>query len=223
MSRFIFVVLMLHVAAAYGQGRFGIEAGAGMPLFNVLSKNNNATSRSFVTPMLEINYMHPLNKWMSVGAKLACQRFSVDFSYNKTTSAGNNTDGVHTKSNYLFLAPTLDMGIGKKQTVHAYVSPAVGYLLSGTQTTEDIFQQGSFQSGNIYRSDDKIEKIMFRLNLGVEEHVWKNAKWHLIISEGFSVISTPVTTLPTSKTDVRPGYVYVQVGLQKLARPGKQQ
>ncbi len=216
MRRSIVILMMMLATTARSQNRFSVEAGAGRTVFNVLNKNNNTDAHNIFTPTVEVNYMHQLNKWVSVGAKLAWQRYSFSYSYNKPTYAGIETEGAHTKANYLFLAPVLDMGIGKKQIVHAYVSPAAGYLLAGKQGIND-FLYGS------YNSDDKIEKFMFRLNLGLEEHVWKNANWHLVLNEGLSLISTPVSTLPTSKTDVRPGYVYVQIGLQKLTKPRKQQ
>jgi hypothetical protein len=101
-----------------------------------------------------------------------------------------------------------------------YFTGGVGFLLNGYQKTHETFEPGYFQrySDTTFISSGDIDHVVSRMGFGLIEHIRLNKLWHITINEGFTFMLTDLTIIKNI-TEVRPGYLSLQVGLMRKLKP----
>jgi hypothetical protein len=221
MNRIALIILfLLPFSSTYSQNRFSIETGVGQPSFGLHLSETDIYHTPRPSVPVEVSYLRKLEKHVYAGAKLFFHQYSFDYYYSHTAAGGSYNEGnvITTKSNYLFIAPTLDFGLGRHQYIHCYFSTAIGYLLSGEQRSHDynsIYGYPHSSYDTVYSSNGYIKGFIFHLNFGFEEHIRLNSQWHILLNEGFSLFSSDMTYLANPGTDVHPGYILLQIGVMR--------
>ena len=174
---------------------------------------------------------------MFIGADLFYQGYS-QWADNEANSAkhGTGTAGTIDRvlASYVFLSPKFSYGIGKKQNWKVFFDAGVGYNINGFDSLRK-WDHGYYTNGyyTTYNSGvghydstlDKtanINKLVFRLGVGMTEYWYIGHHWFLTLTEDFGFLTTNLTTTgtvsdgsrtPYSRNGLRPGYISLMIGI----------
>ncbi len=171
--------LLLCSVLSRSQVRFGAYVAGGITTSSVQD----------VTPSFGIECMKAVDRNVYAGLSMICERYSIISNYSKESAY---TMGFHRtreqKSTYLFVAPKIDGGIGQnKQRIHLLLSLGVGYLLGGSQLTIDqgslVASKNARYSLDTFNTSGNINKMVFRMGMGVSEHLGLSRNWELVFTQ----------------------------------------
>ena len=224
-------IIVFLTGKSFAQDRFGFEVGIAQP-FTYYYRNSGLFSPverqiSQPKPYIGINYLRKVSKHVYFGGKIYWETYS--FKRDSTV----NTDPINLfgptgpiyktevtfRSSYLFLAPQMDIGLGKHQYLHFYIMPALGLLVNGNQSTR-INESGA--SGVYFDStrntSGTIKEVILQLNFGLVQHIPLNNMWHLTVSESLSSIPSFIPLSEKSGTNnmlLSPGGFSLQIGIMR--------
>jgi hypothetical protein len=212
----IITFLLISSFIAHSQNRFGIESGILFPTFGIHLGQYNISHSANPSLTMELNYLRKMNKRLSLGCKLSFQQYVFIYSDNDSHSSYSDNESINVNSNYIFVAPTFDVGLGKHQDIHCFISAAFGGFITGKQVTQihKVYNFGQFNSvDDTTNSTDPINKFLFRLNFGFQENgkLWKHI--HITFTEGLCLGSSNMTAIKQSY--VRPSCFFFQIGIMK--------
>ena len=207
------------------QNRLELDAGIGRATFSPSLINQpgydhySTSDNKFTTG---ISYLRKVGGHVYLGAKIYWEQYSFVYEKDNISSDDAGSDHVDHKSSYLFFAPTIDVGIGRRQRCHTYVSTALGNMVSGYQKTNVAYYGiGGPHFDSTYTSSSSITHLIFRLNFGLVQHIRLDKLWHITISEGFSFMFSNLTVVDNvaDLATIHPGYLSLQVGLMRKLKP----
>lgn len=217
--KFTGIFLLLFLAGfAEAQNRIGMDMGAGWCYL----KNGEYTPGhyKFATDpdiTLGVHYQRRMSKNIYIGARVMFQQYTFSYTYDIADSAQRNGGEIAHKSSFLFLAPTLDIGIDNRQIVHVFASYGYGMLLKGTQNNHTYtYYSGSPHYDNGFRTDGEISKTVSRIDFGMCEHIPISPDWYATVTESYGMLQTPVTKLDNPVKPgltLNPGYFCVTIGI----------
>ncbi len=207
------------------QKSLGVEAGIGQATFapfNFFDQRYEYEHSSRCDFTIHANFLRKFGGHGYVGAKLGYEKYS--FTYEQTDPTGiiqSIDDKIH-KSSYLTIAPVIDIGLRKRQSVHIYFLGEMGIRLSGHEYTHYVFD-GRFSPhiDSTYRSTNDISPVIVRLGTGLVQHIRLNKLWHITIDEGFSFMLNNLSKT-VNETGIRPGYFSLQIGVIRKCKSLKQ-
>jgi hypothetical protein len=151
---------------------------------------------------------------------------SYNLFYNNQAAFGEQGESVLHSSGYVFIAPKIEVCLGKRSTTHFYLCPGVGYNITGKETTRKWnATYGSALLGNYdstINTTANIKKLAFRINFGFTEYMYASRKWRVILTEDFGFLATDLTTTgsytdpertPYSVQDSKPVYISLLLGI----------
>ena len=219
-------LFILFSGLAHAQNRIGVDMGAGWCYL----KNGEYTPGvyKFATDpdiTLGVHYQRRMNRNIYIGARLMFQQYTFSYTYDKIDSNQRNGGEIANKSSYIFLAPTVDVGIDNRQVVHVFLSYAYGMLYNGTQKnhTYTYYNGGNF-ADNSFRTDGEISKTITRFDLGFSEHIRISPDWYATVTESYCMLNDAITQLDNPLVPgltLKPGYFCITVGFAyKLLHTG---
>ncbi len=220
MRTFILAALIaLYSMCAMAQGRhIGIEAGAGAAVFFHLlpvsrdgTSGGNVSGQSRATLFAGVSYLrndssHRRTYW---GLNVSLQQYSFQYGYRSGGHSWGET--IDQKSGFLRVAPKVEFGLGRSQTIHISLMMHVGFLLWANQTTTPYY---GYPSPPPHSSTDNVSKIIWQPALAVSRHTRLGNNWDLVFAAGCSIMPGNLTTL--NGDGVHPGNVYVTAGLARV-------
>jgi hypothetical protein len=211
----VLVTLIVFLAIpVHGQSYCTAEIGIGVPTFWSLGLYHEHHS-TFVSPVFELSYLKMIQPRVYCGAKLLFERYS--FSY--TSDPHYHNDEVIHKSNFLLLAPTIDVSIGKLQNGHVYFFVAPGVLVYGSQSTSLSNNSTVISNSN---TSNEISKFIVRIGMGLEQHPpIEISNYDIIFSESYSFMAGDLTQLDydasynaSQSKALHPGYFSLKIGVR---------
>ncbi len=178
---------------------------------------------SYACPTFGVSYLRRVQKHLYVGGKAYVESYS--FRYDQVSRTGSylfgGTDSTHAtqirfKGTYLFLAPLLDLGLGKHQYFHFYIMPGAGILVNGSQSTRLYKLVGSATISDITQNTASVmNTVVFRFNVGLVQHIRLSNDWHITINESIGAVSDLSDQKGTNGLPLQPNYYTLQVGLMR--------
>jgi hypothetical protein len=145
--------------------------------------------------------------------------------YNAKGGIGNAGMIVHNKSSYVFVCPRIHIAIGKGESFKFYMGGGVGFNMGGEETLRKWDKsRGAFEGNydSTFATDANINKMVFRVGFGFEEHLHLGGKWWLTIVQDFGYLANPISKTGDvdyasrtfySPAAMKPGYISLQLGL----------
>ena len=224
-------VLLLFLLFSFNtsaQHRFTLELGLGFPAFNT-GLYNGVSANSSCDPNFNIglNYLHKISNHFYAGSSFYFDQYSFSYGVNEIDTLKNRGGSIAHRSSYFFVAPMLDLGIGRHQYLHTYIAVAYGFLIKGSQRTNTYYYTPLVtEYNNTYPTNTEINKQILRIDLGITQHIRIDNMWHITISECYSFIPGTLTTLDNpinTSLGVHPGYFNFKIGvMHKYIRTGWQ-
>ena len=233
MNRYaLLLIFFLFCIPGYSQDRFAVEAGIGQPpsyspLFFSLSDGPTVVQSGRTAPCVTLSWLRKAGSHIYIGSKLTFNTYNFTYSsninkvaFNLFSNSPDSSSGttVVCKSTYMGIAPTFDVGIGKRhQYVHLFLMPAINFLLKGTMSTE-LYQNytGSAIYDHTQNTSGYLNPILFHMNLGLVEHLPVSKEWHITLSETLSMMipnSAIADAKGTNGLTITPTYLNLQLGL----------
>ncbi len=214
--------------------------GFSQALISLYGGGGCATSNNYdIAPSGGLELLLPGHRGgrMFIGADLFYQGYS-QWADNEANSAkhGTGTAGTIDRllSSYVFLAPKFSYGIGKKENWKVYFDVGVGYNISGfdslrkwdhgyyTNGYYTAYTSGIGQYDSTLDKSSNINKLVFRLGVGMSEYWYIGHHYFLSLTEDFGFLTTNLTTTGTvsdgsrttySRSGLRPGYISLMIGI----------
>lgn len=219
MKRLLILMLACSlVLPAAAQNRIGFDAGAGWCY--IKNQQYYPGHYKFATDpdiCLGVHYLRRMNRHVYIGARLIFQQYTFSYTFDQADSIQRNGGEIATKASYVFLAPTLDIGIDNSQICHVYISGAYGDLIHGTQKNHTYTYNavGPFYD-NSFRTDGEINKSVTRIDIGLCQHIPINPDWYVTINESYCMLQSSMTTLDNPSYTpfaIRPSYFCITAGI----------
>jgi hypothetical protein len=189
-----------------------------------------ATANNYdVGPQIGFEYLKGLFNRTALGADLFYQGYSLYYD-NEQNSAkhGTGNAGVILRhaSDFAFLTPKLEHGIGKKEWIHIYLTVGVGFKISGFDSLRKWDHSYGTGSVNNYDSSldlsKNINSMVMRVGLGFKEYFYLGHHWHFTLTEDFGFLPSGLTKTgdldaggrtPYSPQKLNPGYISILLGI----------
>ncbi len=163
-----------------------------------------------------------------IGVALFYQGYSIlsdKEAYGVTGGTGNAGMVVYNKSSYVFVCPRFYHGIGKGETFKFFLGGGVGFNMGGTETMRKWDKSHGASVGNYdstITTTANINKMVFRVGFGFEEHIHLGGKWWMTVIEDFGFLGNPISKTGDvdyasrtfySPAPMKPGYISLQLGI----------
>ncbi len=216
-----------------GQSRIAVEVGMMQPVpYGPGLFGSTERQRSDLSPAVDIIYLRKIAGHLFLGGKVGYETYSYTYTDNNFSMGGLfgspnilKVTTVGATNHYIFLAPVLDLGIGRHQYVHVQLRPSVGFFTQGAQTTEESEFDNEVQvSDRKYNTTSFLNATVFRLNIGFTEHLPLNKQWHLTLSESLGILNngTPLSqSAGTNNCNVTSNSFSLQLGIMRKYRHSK--
>jgi hypothetical protein len=209
MKLFTLVVAVLTLTQpVFSQGMFGAEAGFGKA----------TVSKSYLTPAIEGYYFRKLSRTFYFGVTASYERYSFldKYSGSAVTPANDPIISIRQKSGYVFLSPTIDVGLGYRKYIHVRTSFGAGLLANGRQLTNVSLpyvapppRYTGYDTITQYTSYN-IPVLVSRYTLGLTERIPTDGYWNIVVSQEYCYIPTNLNNYgPNLKTN----YFALTVGI----------
>ena len=200
------------------QNRISFELGEGWAsLKHGLYSGINYKSASDPELSFGFSYLRRMNRNIYLGTRLYFQQYAFSYTVFQTDSVKLTAGEIDNKSSYFFVAPTVDIGIDRRQILHGYLSVGYGSYIHGTQKNHTyVYTSGGPFNDNSFRTDNEINKSVTSVNIGLIEHIRLDDYWHLTFNESYTISQGSVTSLdnPINGTlSVNPHYFNMQIGI----------
>jgi len=227
--RILFVALLISCHMGYAQDRFCVEAGMNKTWSykpGIGSWNPPYESQtSYARPTVGFSYLRRVGKHVYVGGKAYWESYSFRYDRVSVTNLFNLFGGgvdstyatqIRFKASYVFVAPLLDLGVGKHQFFHFYIMPGAGFMVAGSQTTRIYQLAGATTiSDNTQITTGSIHEVVFRFNAGMVQHIRVSNDWHITFNESIGAVTALSGLSGTNSISLMPNYYTLQVGLMK--------
>ncbi len=218
MKRYLLsILLLISSLTAFSQGTVGVQMGLG----------STTEYSTFITPAYSVEYLKSINESVNFGLAVFYENYTFTHTlFSQPHSYGPNTyEFVEHNSDYLFLAPKIDIALDrKKQIFHFFTTLGIGRLLSGNQSTEYAYYANVYKpsspsgrgymwsvSNNDY--SDKINQSIFRIGTGFTQYVKIAAGIHVTLTEEFGLIPSKLSRGIQISPDFRENYVVLKAGI----------
>lgn len=208
------------------QSRFSIETGIGGPMGygpgfgNVLSSESDHLTPYF-KPTVSLGYEHRIVPHLFIGGKITFENYTYTYQHEHLNGLFNlfsqtpiTTDitRVHANSNYLSVAPLLDVGLGRRGIIHFFLMPGINFLLGGTMQTDITEGSGYTSSAN---TSQYLNKVFFKVGYGMSEHIPVGHNWQIMFTETVANIAAgSITDIQgTNGFDPTVNYFSLQFGV----------
>ncbi len=205
---FLFALMILLSGEAFSQGMFGMEAGVGQ----------STVKKSYKTPVIKGYYLYKLSRNFYAGGTLSYERYSFLEKYNVAPAPGSNNAviNIRQKSGYMFLSPTVDMGIGYRKYLHIHAAFGLGIFTDGTQLSNKYEQYvatppiGTAYDTATVNTTRNIPILASRYAMGFSWRIPTGGYWNIILTSEYAHIPANLTNFgPKLKTD----YVSFTIGI----------
>ena len=205
---FLFSLLMLLAGEMFSQGMFGMEGGIGQ----------STVKKSHITPVIKGYYLHKFSRTFYGGGVLSYERYSFQEKYNVPPAPGSNEAviSIRQKTGYLYLSPTVDMGIGYRKYLHVHAVFGLGIFTNGKQTSNKYEQYvstppiGTAYDTATYNTTQNVPILASHYALGFSWRIPTGGYWNIILTSQYAHIPTNLTNYgPVLKTD----YVSFTIGI----------
>ena len=179
----------------------------------------------------------PRGKHVFFGFDLFYQNYSL-YADNEANGAkgGNGYTGTMDRldASYAFFAPKFCYGLGRKENVKVFITCGVGYNISGYDSLRKwdygystiTGGAGSGQYDSVIGKTKNINKMLFRVGLGLTEYAAIGYHWRFTFTEDFGFLNKQLTTTGTvtdqsrtqySTNGLQPGYISLQIGISHIS------
>jgi len=167
---------------------------------------------------------------LGIGANLFYQSFSLLYDreqYDSRHGLGNAGVMDRVKAAYIFITPKFDVGIGRHQNTHGYITVGAGFKMSGFDTLRKWDHSlGNPGVGNYDSTLDmskNLKSMALRFGAGFKEYIYLGNHWRFTITEDFGFLASPITSTGSpadpSRTQysppkgLNPVYLSIQIGI----------
>jgi len=162
-----------------------------------------------------------------IGFDLFYQQYDLLYdneAYGVKNGTGEAGVTLLNKSSYIFLAPKLTHSIGRNQLMKLYVNVGVGFNMGGTETMRKWNDLNGAAGGNydsIINTSANINKMLFRLGVGLKEYIHMRGKWWFSITEDCGFLTENLSKTADeddpsrtvySPNSLHPAYFSLQIG-----------
>ena len=210
MKKIIWVAALCFASVhCLAQGKYGFEAGIGYTTYN----------KSYITTALQGYWLGRLTHSFYFGGALSFQRYSLLFSYNPSPTALAFGDilNLRQKSDYLFITPKIEMGIGRYKHFFANFSMGPGIYMGGNQWTHQYLPFAVTPSGANFGTDTafsntsyNVTNIIFRITGGLKQRFTTYRYWNIVVSEEFSYLPGKISS---GSPELKTNYFCLTVGI----------
>jgi hypothetical protein len=214
------------VTSSHAQSQLSIETGISGPwgygpgLGNIISSESSYLTPYF-KPNLSIGYQQQIIPHLFVGGKITFENYTYTYQHEhinglfdlfSPTPMTTDVTRVHVNSNYLSIAPILDVGLGRRGIVHFFVMPDFNIMIGGTMQTDITYGYGYSSSAN---TSSYLNNGFFKVGYGISEHIPVGKYWQIIFTETLSNIAagSVARTQGTNGFDPTVNYFSLQFGV----------
>jgi hypothetical protein len=207
--------LLLPAVQGFSQSLISVFGGAG-----VTTAYSGGT-----TPLFGATYLVSPLRHTYFGGSIFNEGYAVKRTDEEFSRFGGYEYSITQNSSFLFIAPTIDVGVGHKEHIHGYVSGGLGFRLSGEQTlqqtTPGTLPPGIYSGHNYGPSKNttaNLNNTIFRLGLGACGHIGILDKLDLVIGPELGLIPSWLSTNSygyegDASMNIKASYVCVHLGL----------
>jgi len=153
----------------YAQQTIGVQGGL------AICTNDHANTTK--TNSFSLSYEKRLSSRYFIGGMVAYNKYSFDEAY-ANDDYRKGSIGVNHNSDYLFVAPTFGVAVGKHMHVHFYLVPALGILVAASESVKEgfaVWEPGlgtpPTYSDTVYNNNSKVNKAIFRLGFTMQKQI----------------------------------------------------
>ena len=133
-------LLLLFSNCCFAQNIVGIQVGIG-------ACTSYLNRPLLPTPQFEGYFLRALSKHLALGISAGVDRYSfVQTNADPSNTTYEGVLSIKQQSTYLSLSPKADLGIGKRQRIHAIISVGLAKLIGGTQSADITYRDTHYGS-----------------------------------------------------------------------------
>jgi hypothetical protein len=199
-------------------------------LFGLYLGGGCATSNNYdIAPSAGIEFVKGMGQRTGLGFNLFYQGYSLYYDNEKNSAKhGTGIAGAILRhaSSYVFVAPRVEYGIGRKQKIHFYANVGVGFKISGFDSLRKWDHSYNNPSVNNYDSSLDMSKnmnsMLMRVGVGFKEYFNLGKHWRFTLTQDFGFLPMGLTKTGdpynASRTyytpqKLNPGYISLQLGI----------
>ncbi len=155
---------------------------------------------------------------VNIGASLFLQQYNLYYDRENAQLVGGS---LRHNSTYAFFSPVIDLRIGKYGNTHFYLTGGAGFNMNAVDTLHKWDRQGATTYDSTIGKPENINKMVFRLGMGLSEYFNVSQKFYMNITEDVGFMATKLSEI-NDPADAkinnnvgqifRPTYISIRIG-----------